>query len=380
MGKFNKFKVNNNLDVVEKIDAFSVVKVFLTRGTRKPFSLLSREFGLKGDWQENYFNWGRNALFYFFKKLEFNTIAFPSFTCPTLVEAAKKAGKKVSLIEVDLNTFNLDIGKIPVDTKCLVAVHTFGNPLDIAGIRKKAKDVFIIEDMAHSLYSEFKGKFIGGQGDAVLFSLYKQIANINGSLLLSKDKILTFQKKESQFKYLKRLVFKLKGLHQPILSLKRQNYLPSIKPEPVSGLMPSSLVFNLFNLGFKKLSKEVESRRKLAKLYFKLAGKSPYFKAQEVSKNSKSSFYHFAVRLNPELCYLRDKVVLHLRGKNIYPARLWPNAPVALREYKNYAKICPNALNLAKTVINLPINSKISKKEAKYLFDRLNKTIKALKK
>lgn len=366
-------------DLSEKIKPTDLINALIDKSKVNPLGVLKKELKVSGDWQANYFNWGRNALYYLFKSLPYKTITFPAFTCPTIVEPAEQAGKEVILTEIDLDTFNLDIDKIPFQTECLVVVHTFGNPVNIAKIRKKLGKVFIIEDCAHALFSRVNNKFVGNAGNVVLFSLYKQVANLNGALLLSKEGFNFTQEQESNFNYLKRLIIKTAGFHQYCLNLKKQQYLPSIEPQELNANKPSRLVFNLFEKGFRKLEKEIEARRKIADLFYQEAEKSKFIICQKPGLGSKPSYYHFVIRLTPELAPLREKIVLALRKKNIFIDRLWYTAPITEGKYKAFQKKCPQALLLAQTVINLPIYSWYTKKDAAYLFDQINKTIDHLK-
>lgn len=389
----------NKFDLVEKIRFFDLISALLKKSNRSPCQLLKEEINLGENWQENYFNWGRSALYYFFKSLKFKTITFPAFTCPTIVEPAEKAGKKVILTEIDLDTFNLNINKIPKNTECLVVVHTFGNPVDIKALRQAfgpslgrgaQGKIFVIEDCAHALFSKINNRFVASQGDAILFSLYKQVPNINGSLLLTRDIITEVARlsnprgwmiwqPRSDFNYLKRLIFKVQGPHQLLLSFKRQTYLPKIEPQELNSGKPGNLVYSLFEKGFKKLEKEVEKRREIVNWYYQQAEKSKFIISQKPEPGSKPSYYHFAVRLKPELTAIREKIVLELRKKNIFIDRLWYKAPIVQVKYKKEQKNCPNALLLARTVINLPIYSFYRERDIKYLFRQLNGVINRLK-
>lgn len=63
--------------------------------------------------------------------------------------------------------------KITKKTKAIVAVHFAGNPVDLDEIRALAKSYSLpfIEDSAHALGSQYKGKYIGETGELVTFSL-----------------------------------------------------------------------------------------------------------------------------------------------------------------------------------------------------------------
>lgn len=375
-------------DIVEKIKPADLISAFFKKASTSSYQLLKKEKIAAEGWSDNYFDWGRNALYWLFKSLKFKAVAFPEFTCPTLVWAAKKAGKKIVLVESDIKTFNLDINKIPKKIKCLVVVHTFGNPVNIKEIRNRFNKLFIIEDCAHALYAKINNQYVGDQGDVVLFSLYKQISNINGAVLLTKNtpkecigtprrwsgggedaiqqprRLLNIGQQDSNFKYLKRLVFKTQGPQQLVLNLKRHQYLPEIEEQKLTDNKPSNLCFFLFEKGLKTLKKEIERRRQAADWYYDEVRKSRYLISQQVEKNSRPSFYNFAIRLVDKHSSVRDKLVLNLRKKNIFVGRFWYDSA--------------GSSILSKTVVNLPISSSYNKNDIKHLFLKINETIKQI--
>lgn len=351
-----------NFDIVEKIKLNNLTSALFKKASSSPYQLLQREGIVADGWKDNYFDWGRNALYWLFKSLKFKAVAFPEFTCPTLIWAAKEAKKKVVLVDSDLNTFNLNIDMIPRNINCLVVVHTFGNPVNIEKIRKRFKKLFIIEDCAHALFSKINNSFVGSQGDAILFSLYKQVVNINGSVLLTKKQLVKKQKQDSSLKYLKRLVFKTDSFHQRLLDFKRHQYLPEIEQHSLTDNKPSSLAFYFFQKGFLILKKEVEERKKVANWYYDQVRKSKYLISQQTDKDSQLSYYNFSVRLIDKYSSIRDRLVFNLRKKNIFLGRLWHNSV--------------DSSILSKTVINLPISSAYKKKDVEYLFSIINEVIK----
>lgn len=365
-------------DLVLKINPLDLITELKNEDIKLPHELLQRKLEIKSQWKANYFSWGRNGLYYLFKNLSYKKITFPAFTCPTLVEAAEKAGKIVVLTEIDLETFNLDIDKISNDTQCLFVVHTFGNPINILKIRKKiSKNVFVIEDCAHGLFSRIGEKFVGTQGNIIFFSLYKQIPNINGALILAKEKLFDYQPIEGILKHGKRILIKTEGWHQRGLDLLKPSYLPKIQKQKITNFQPNRLVNFLFNKGFFRLEKEVQLRNRVAKWYDQIFKNSNFFIPQRIEKDNTSSYYQFAIRLKPEFRHLREKIVFNLRKKGIFADRLWYQAPITQKKYHSYQEQCPNALLLAKTIINLPIYSWYTKEDIKFLFNKLNIVIKS---
>jgi len=367
----------NQFDVVEKIPAQRLTQAIFSP-TMEPELMLKRAGIIRKEWYATYFNWGRNALYALFKRLPYTTIHFPAFTCPVLTDAALAAGKKVELLEVELETYNLKIGNLPnKDLECLVVVHTFGNPVDIGQIRKRHPKTFIIEDCAHAIFSEVGGKYVGHQGDAILFSLYKQVPNLNGALLLTKERFQLKQETESLISFWPRVIFKTEGWHHLVINFLRHRYIDTLEERAYrDSIQPHPLVKGVFVEGFKQLEKEIAARRQIACWYREELKNHPYLVAQKEAKYGESSYYQLVIRLKPDVAHLRDQVVRSLRQRNIFLDRLWYSAPITEKRFTHYQLSCPQALQLARSVMSLPVNSRMTQREVVTLVRLLTQEIK----
>ena len=76
-------------------------------------------------------------------------------------------------------------------TRAVVPVHYAGRPCDMDRINDVAKKhgLFVIEDAAHAVYTTYKGRLIGSDGNPTAFSFYatKNIATGEGGMLTTKD-------------------------------------------------------------------------------------------------------------------------------------------------------------------------------------------------
>jgi dTDP-4-amino-4,6-dideoxygalactose transaminase len=105
-------------------------------------------------------------------------VIIPDFTFPATANVVEMQGAIPVLIDIDLDTFNIDIQqirqKISEKTKAIMPVHQFGLAANMDEIREIAeeKDILILEDAACALGSEYKGKICGGFGDAACFSFH----------------------------------------------------------------------------------------------------------------------------------------------------------------------------------------------------------------
>ncbi len=100
---------------------------------------------------------------------------------------------KPVFVDIEDDTYNINPDlieeKITEKTKAILAVDVFGHPADWDKLEKIAKkhDLFLIEDSAESLGSEYKGKRCGSFGDAGIFAFYpnKQITTGEGGVILT---------------------------------------------------------------------------------------------------------------------------------------------------------------------------------------------------
>jgi len=100
------------------------------------------------------------------------------YTFATTGEVIIQIGAKPVFVDIEEDGFNIDVTKIPEaitpETKAIIPVHFAGEPCDMDEIMKIAQEnnLFVIEDAAHAVGAEYKGKKIGNIGDVTVFSFY----------------------------------------------------------------------------------------------------------------------------------------------------------------------------------------------------------------
>ncbi len=104
-------------------------------------------------------------------------ISTPMTFCST-INTIVHAGAKPVLVDIDSKTGLIDADKIEAaitdKTKAIVPVHYAGQSCDMDKINDIAKrhGLFVLEDCAHALSTEYKGKKIGSMGNAAAYSIY----------------------------------------------------------------------------------------------------------------------------------------------------------------------------------------------------------------
>ena len=105
------------------------------------------------------------------------------------------AGGKPVFVDVELDTYNIDVNKIKAaitpKTKAIVPVHYAGLPVDMDAIYSIAKthNLRVIEDGAHAIGAQYKGKRIGSFGDTQVFSFHpnKNMTTGEGGCVATSD-------------------------------------------------------------------------------------------------------------------------------------------------------------------------------------------------
>lgn len=144
------------------------------------------------------FGSGRTALYVALKALNLrknDEIIVPAYTCAIVIEVILRLGLKPIFIDVNLETYNLDIDSlrevIGNNTKAIIPIHLFGRPCEMDNISEIAGDLGlkVIEDAAQALGAEYKGKRIGTMGNLGVFSfgLGKCITGGNGGAVSVND-------------------------------------------------------------------------------------------------------------------------------------------------------------------------------------------------
>jgi dTDP-4-amino-4,6-dideoxygalactose transaminase len=121
-------------------------------------------------------------------------ITTPMTFAATLNTIVLTGGKPV-LVDVDPGTYNMDVTKIEKTvtkrTRAIMPVHFAGLPVDLDPVYEVAKkyNLRVIEDAAHAIGTEYKGKRIGSFGDIQVFSFHpnKNMTTGEGGCVVTRD-------------------------------------------------------------------------------------------------------------------------------------------------------------------------------------------------
>lgn len=125
-------------------------------------------------------------------------VIVPTFTYIASANPILQVGATPVFADSRADTWQLDAedvkAKITPKTKAIMVVHPYGHPCDMDAIMAIAKDfnLFVIEDCAEAIGSEYKGKKVGSFGDVACFSFFgnKTITCGEGGMVLTNSDYL----------------------------------------------------------------------------------------------------------------------------------------------------------------------------------------------
>jgi dTDP-4-amino-4,6-dideoxygalactose transaminase len=272
-------------------------------------------------------------------------VIVPSFTFMATVSALVWCGVKPVFCDVDFGTTNIDPDQvenlISPKTSAIVAVHNFGNPVDIDALEKIASKhaIPLIFDAAHGFGSLYRGKAVGNQGDAQVFSLSPTkllIAGEGGVVATNQDHIAETVRMGREY-----------GNNGKYDSL-------------FAGLNARLPEFNAL-LGMKSLEnleKAAENRNKSVRIYKDLLQSVPGISFQEIRQGNRSSYKDLSITIDERLFGLTRDELSQALGKENIDTRKYYDPPVHRQiAYQKYylGEPLPATENLASHSLSLPI-------------------------
>ena len=124
---------------------------------------------------------GTDALIIALKSLgikEVDEVITTDYTFFATAEAIRFVGATPVFCDVELDTYNIDPSqieeKITDKTKAIICVHLFGNACKMDEINDIAKrhNLYVVEDAAQAINSQYNGKNVGNLGDVACFSFF----------------------------------------------------------------------------------------------------------------------------------------------------------------------------------------------------------------
>jgi len=288
-------------------------------------------------------------------------------------------GGKPVFADINPKSYNIDVEdierKITKKTKAIIPVDFTGQAVDIDGINEIAKKygLVVIEDAAHSLGAEYKGKKIGSLVDITTFSFHpvKHITTGEGGMITTNDEKL----------YNKLKLFRTHGITRDKEMLHNKEEGPWFYEQLELGYnyrmtdIQAALGISQLN----KINGFLKRRREIAKKYDEYLKNIDGIILPYQESFSKSAWHLYVIQLELEKFKVGRKEIFEaLQAENIGVNVHY--IPVYYHPYYKrlgYEKgLCPNAEKLYERIITLPLYPKMKDKDIEDVVNALDKVLK----
>jgi dTDP-4-amino-4,6-dideoxygalactose transaminase len=269
---------------------------------------------------------------------------------------ASYVGADVALVDIDPDTLNLDLSRVPKQATGLVAVHFAGLPVDLRQMARRPRTV--IEDAAHALGAITPDGPVGNcaHSDMCCFSFHpvKAITTAEGGAVTTNDPVLADRLRRFRNHGIVRRP-EVGGWCYDVVELGWNYRLPDLQ---------SALGVNQL----KKLAAFIERRNALAARYRSRLGSAPLRLPPAAPDRWTHAYHLFAVRL-PD----RDGVYDEMRAKGIgVQVHYVPIHRHTL--HRRDAKEFPNAEAAADELLSLPLFPALTEEQQDRVIDALHGT------
>jgi dTDP-4-amino-4,6-dideoxygalactose transaminase len=287
-------------------------------------------------------------------------IIFSNYTYVTTANSFVSKGATPVFADIRSDTLNIDEKKIirliNKKTKAIVINHYGSISSEIGVIQKicKKRKIVLIEDIAESIFSKFKNKYLGSFGDLSTISFHQTkviTCGVGGALLINNKK------------YLKKARYILdKGTNRCDFDKKSVNKYRWVSYGSSFGL--SEIQAKILFYQLKKFKKIIQTRVSAFNFYLKnlsILKKNKIIQLPKVTKFNRINGAIFYLILKSE--FERDRLISYLEKFNIFCKTHYEPLNESPFYKKNFSKqIDTNISNrLSRRILRLPIYYKISK-------------------
>ena len=305
-------------------------------------------------------------------------VIVPAMTFCATVNAIIHAGATPVLADVEPRTMNIDPkniqDRITKKTKAILPVHFAGRPCNMKEITDIASqhNLLVIEDCAHAIESEYKGKHCGTFGDFGCFSFYvtKNITTGEGGMVVCKD--------EEQSSHIKTMA--LHGLSKDAWSrfsdIGYKHYF----------VTEAGYKYNMTDIqaamGIQQLNKIEEywqKRQEIWKQYNEAFSELPVTLPAELDSDIKHAFHLFTILIDKKRTGISRNVFLEaMHSRNIGTGVHYlsiPEHPYYQEKYGWQPEDFPSAMTIGRETVSLPLSAKLSNADVQSVIQTVNEIL-----
>ncbi len=333
-------------------------------------------------------NNGTNALILALRTLDLpkgSEVIMPSFTIISCALACIYNNLIPVFVDSEEDTWNMDASKVEAKitkkTKAIMAVHIYGHPVDMGKIIKitRRHNLYLIEDFAEAIGSEYKRRKCGSFGDISCVSFYanKTLTTGEGGMCLTDradfaEKLkrlrnLAFIPQKRFLHYELGFNFKMSNLQAAIGLAQLERIKKHIKKKIWIAREYAGFLKELENNGLLKLPVEKKWAKNTYWAYGIVLDKNLRLKAEEISKrllargiDTRSFFYplHLQPVFKQFSWYKHERLLV---SENLYRYGLYLPSGLTLKR-----EVIKNIAKVLKEIISVGAAAKDKKWQKKY--------------
>ena len=303
-------------------------------------------------------------------------VIIPALSFISQLNIIKNIGAKPVLIDCSsMDNWNININqiykKVTKKTKAIIILHYAGFPCEISKDiidLCRAKNITIIEDVAHAPGAQINSKKCGNFGDIGCFSFFsnKNISAGEGGMVVTKNKQI-----EKRVRYLRS-----HGMTSLSFDKKRGRAVDYDVVIPGLNYRIDEIRSVLAIEQMKKLNRGNQLRKINFELYKKLLKNTEIIFPFSNYKNNKSNAFHILSILLPKFID-RNEVISFLKSKGIQSSLHYlPYWSFSIYKEEIDSNDFPILKNISNRQLTLPLYPTLKKDQIEYVCDNLKKLVK----
>lgn len=315
-----------------------------------------------------------------------------AYTYTASASVIDHVGAKIVLVDTAPNSYEMDLEKlekaITENTKAIIAVDLAGVICDYESIFKlveckkevfKSKNKFqeklgrvaIIADAAHSFGAKQKGKMSGNIADFTSFSFHavKNLTTAEGGAVTWKE----IEGVDSDKVYQHLMILSLHGQTKDALAKTKFGAWEYDIISPAYKCNMTDIAAAIGLSQFKRYEYMLNRRKEIINMYNEMLSDLDLHTLQHYGADYESSGHLYLVRLNGKNEEFRNKLIIKMAERGIATNVHYKPLPM-MTAYKNLGfdiNDYPNAFNMYKNEVTLPLNTLMSGEDVKYVCECL---------
>jgi len=291
-------------------------------------------------------------------------VIVPNLTYIATANAVSYVGATPVFADSELDSWNIDPSSIEKliskKTKAIIPVHLYGNPCNMDKLNEVCKkhNLYLIEDAAEAIGSEYKGKKAGSFGSISTFSFYgnKTITTGEGGMVVTNDDLIA-QKirlfKGQGMSFSKRYWFEIVGYNYRMTNI--QAAIGHAQMERINELVNAKIsnakLYNKYLKGNEKLMLPIEAN------------------------GSKNTYWMYSILLKNHTREQRELFAKRLSESGV-DSRPFFYLMTEMPPYAKHKKDeCKTALQLAQQGLNLPSSTLLNENDVQSICECIKKCL-----